>query len=100
MTGAGRVVEHSPQVHIVYYAQMAFSERTQVLLSPEQRARVEREARHRGISVGAFIREAVDDHTTPRRRPRAEALEGLLRLRAPVADWHRMKEEILRGATR
>lgn len=37
-----------------------FSERLQVLLSPTQRRRLEREAKRRGMSVGALIREAID----------------------------------------
>lgn len=36
------------------------SERLQVLVSPEQRRRLEAEARRRGTSVGGLIREAVD----------------------------------------
>ena len=37
-----------------------FSERTQVLLSPEQLARLKRIAARDGKSVGAVIRDAVD----------------------------------------
>lgn len=79
---------------------MAVTERTQVLLSVEQRKRLEREAARRGISVGALIREAIDAYTVPRRRPRSEALEALLGLDAPAPSWDQMKAEIIRGATR
>lgn len=75
------------------------SERTQVLLTPEQRERLERLASRRGVSVGAVIREAIDAYTAPRRRSRSEALETLFALEAPVDDWEVMKEEIARGAS-
>ena len=37
-----------------------FSERLQILVSPEQRARWEAEAERRGTSMAALIRESVD----------------------------------------
>jgi hypothetical protein len=79
---------------------MFFSERTQVLLTPEQRARLERMAARRGVSVGAVIREAIDAFAEPPRRTRAEALRALYALEAPVSDWESMEAEIVRGATR
>jgi hypothetical protein len=75
-----------------------FTQRTQVLLSPEQLECVKRIARREGCSVGAVIRDAVDAYTsTPAGRRRA-AIEHLMTLEAPVADWDIMKAEILRGA--
>lgn len=75
-----------------------YSERTQVLLTPEQRARVERIAAARGISVGAVIREAIEAQTAPRRRrSREEAYRSLVSMNAPVDDWEVMEEEIERG---
>ena len=74
------------------------SERTQVLLSPEQRARLERIATRENRSMGAVIRDAIDAYTLPRARPREEALRSLLGHGAPVADWDVMKGEIARGA--
>jgi hypothetical protein len=74
------------------------SERTQVLLSKEQRARLERLATERRVSVGSLIREAIDSYTAPRGKPARVALERLAALDAPVSDWERMKDEILRGA--
>jgi hypothetical protein len=76
---------------------MPFSERTQVLLTPQQRARLERIAKQRGVSVGAVIREAVDALTEPRRRSREEAYRALIAMQAPVDDWEVMEEEIIRG---
>jgi hypothetical protein len=37
-----------------------FGERLQILVSRDQRRRLEGEARRRSMSVGAFIREAID----------------------------------------
>lgn len=74
------------------------SERTQVLLSPEQRGRLERIAAREGRSLGAVIREAVDAYTLPRARSREEALQSLFSINAPVADWEQMKAEIIEGA--
>lgn len=75
-----------------------FSERTQVLITKEQRARLERIASERRISLGAVIREAIDSYAAPRTKPPREALERLAALRAPVADWETMKADVLRGA--
>lgn len=74
------------------------SERTQVLLTPSQRVRLERIAAREGRSMGAVIRDAIDAYTLPRARPPAEALRSLFGQNAPVADWEVMKTEIERGA--
>ena len=74
------------------------SERTQVLLTPSQRQRLERIATREGRSLGAVIRDAVEAYTLPRTRPRHEALQSLFAQDAPVADWQVMKAEIERGA--
>ena len=53
-----------------------FTERLQVLLSKEQRRRLEAEAKRRHASVGALIREAIDARgavATPDERSRAVA---------------------------
>lgn len=75
-----------------------FTERTQVLLEPEQRKLLERMAKRRGVSVGAIVREAIEAYVAPRDRSRSQALEALLALKAPVDDWEVMKAEIERGA--
>ena len=74
------------------------SERTQVLLTPSQRQRLERIAARDGRSMGAVIRDAIDAYTLPRTREPHEALRSLLGHHAPVADWEVMKAEIERGA--
>ena len=75
-----------------------YSERTQVLLSPDQVARLKRIARREGRSVGAVIRQAVDAYTTAPPDHRREAIERLLAMEVPVDDWPVMKEQIARGA--
>ncbi len=75
------------------------TERMQVLVTSEQRARLERLAARRHQSVGALIREAIDSYTSPRHVPRAEAAARLFALDAPVDDWESMKADIIRGAT-
>lgn len=76
-----------------------FTERTQVLLSKEQVARLKRAARREGRSVGAVIRDAVDAYTTSSLDRRRDAVRHLLAMEAPVDDWEVMKGEIIRGAT-
>lgn len=76
-----------------------YSERTQVLLSPSQRRRLERIATEKGMSLGAVVRDAIDQYTAPRTRPARDAMEAMFALGAPTADWEGMKAEILRGAT-
>lgn len=74
------------------------SERTQVLLSPEQRQRLERIAAREGRSLGAVIRDAVDAYTLPRARSPHDVLASLFSQNAPVSDWEQMKAEIEWGA--
>lgn len=69
--------------------------RVQVLLSPGQHERLAALARARGTSVGALIREAIDQ-VYLHDRPTEEALEAVRRLAAlslPVADWEQMERE-------
>ncbi len=77
---------------------MSLSERTQVLLTAEQRRRVEQMAARSSVSVGAVIRAAIDAYlpsATPEQRRRA--LDDLFSLDAPVADWSVMEAEIEAG---
>ena len=88
--GLGRMV-------CAWYGMCMYSERTQVLLSPEQVERLKRLARRDGRSLGAVIRDAVDAYTLGT-ADRHAAIERLLSMEAPVDDWEVMKAEILRGA--
>ena len=55
-----------------------FSERLQILFTPEQRKRLEEEARRRGASVGSLVREAVDGrYGVPTREERLRALDEI-----------------------
>jgi hypothetical protein len=61
-----------------------FSERLQLLLSPEQRERLRAEADRRRVSVAALIREAIDEHVgVVARSDRVRAVEEISRMRAP-----------------
>jgi predicted DNA-binding protein len=74
-----------------------FSERTQVLLSPEQLARLKRIAERDGRSVGSVIREAVDSFVEAEPDKRQRALRRMLAMNAPVDDWEVMKAQILKS---
>jgi hypothetical protein len=74
-----------------------YSQRTQVLLSPEQLARLKGIAAREGQSVGAVIRDAVDAFTASAPASRERAIRSILSMEAPVEDWAVMKEQILRS---
>ena len=74
-----------------------FSERTQVLLAPEQLARLKRLAERDGRSVGSVIREAVDSFVDAEPDRRQRALARLLAMEAPVDDWEVMKAQIMKS---
>lgn len=74
-----------------------YSERTQVLLSPEQLARLKRIAAQEGRSVGSVIRDAVDTFVQSEPDRRQRAVERLFALNAPVDEWEVMKAQILQS---
>ncbi len=71
-----------------------FSERTQVLLSPQQVDKLKRIAARDGRSVGAVIREAVDSYVDPGADSRRRAADAILSMNLPVDDWEVMKRQI------
>ncbi len=71
-----------------------FSERTQVLLSPQQVAKLKRIATREGRSVGAVIREAVDSYVDPGLDSRRAAARAINAMNLPVDDWKVMKAQI------
>jgi predicted DNA-binding protein len=80
----------------VHVAQL--TRRTQLLLDDELHERLRRIAAERGVSLGALIREAIDEKLARVQDARAEAAERLLAADPmPVDDWPVMKEEILEG---
>jgi len=60
------------------------SERLQILVSPEQKRRLESEAFAQGTSVGGVIRAAVDAHYT--RAPRSQRIAAVEAIRAMQAE--------------
>jgi predicted DNA-binding protein len=59
-----------------------FTERMQLLMTKEQRRRLEQEAKRRGTSVASVVREAVDAHVGgPTREQRYAALERIRSMR-------------------
>jgi len=74
-----------------------FSQRTQVLLSPDQVAKLKRIAARDGRSVGAVIRDAIDSYVDPGDDARHRAVQAILALNAPVDDWEVMKAQILKS---
>ncbi len=60
------------------YAMCMLSERLQILVTPEQRRKLETEAARRGESVGALVRKAIDSAYDPVDRGRRQrALDDL-----------------------
>ena len=81
-----------------------FSERFQILISPEQRTRWENEAKRRGISVAGLIREAVDrDLSSFDRTDRTRAVEAIRAMEGRLLTVEEMdrivEEERARAAT-
>lgn len=71
-----------------------FSQRTQVLLSPQQVAKLKRIAAREGRSLGAVIRDAVDSYVDPGLASRGAAARAITSMNAPVDDWEVMKAQI------
>jgi predicted DNA-binding protein len=61
-----------------------YTERLQVLITPDQRRRLEAEARHRGSSVATVVREAIDKTVVgPTREERIQAVEAIAAMKIP-----------------
>ncbi len=74
-----------------------YTERTQVLLTPAQKKRLELIAKQRGVSLGSLIREAVEHYSPPPQKEKEDVLEAMFKLNAPVAEWNQMEAEIAKG---
>jgi hypothetical protein len=63
-----------------------YTERLQILLSPDQRRRLDEHSKEQGRSVGSLVREAVDraypERPKWRPRPRSERIAAVERIRA------------------
>ena len=86
------------------YDMHMFSERLQILISPDQRKRWDAEAKRRGTSVAGLIREAVDRHLgSLDRADRVQAVEAIRTMDGrflPVDEIDRVVEEERARATR
>jgi len=79
-----------------------YTRRVQAVLTEEQYETLSRLSEEMEKPLSVLIREAVEKvylEEVERGRRRA-ALQRLLSLEAPVADWEQMEDEIIRGATR
>jgi plasmid stability protein len=76
----------------------SLTRRTQLLLDDDLHRRLRQIAAARGLSVGALIREAIDEKLARVQDARAQAVERLLAAEPmPVDDWPIMKKEMLEG---
>jgi len=77
-----------------------YTQRVQTVLTDKQYAELTRLSADLAKPVSVLIREAVEivylDSIEKKRR--LKALEELLSLEAPVADWEQMEAEIINGA--
>jgi len=77
-----------------------YTRRVQAVLTEEQYKALSHLSAELGKPLSVLIREAVEKmyFQQAERERRREALQRLLSLEAPVADWEQMEEEIIRGA--
>lgn len=78
-----------------------YTRRVQTVLSDEQYKLLTDLSQELDKPVSVLLREAVDKTylADVERRQRQAALQTLLSLDAPVADWPQMEDEIIKGAT-
>jgi hypothetical protein len=74
----------------------SLSHRTQLLLDDDLHQRLREAAEQRGISMGALIREAIDEKLPAVQETRARAIRELLDMEPmPVEDWDVMKRQMI-----
>ncbi len=74
----------------------SLTRRTQLLLDDELHQRLRETAAQRGVSMGALIREAVEEKLARTQDARAQAIQELLDAEPmPVEDWPVMKREMI-----
>jgi plasmid stability protein len=74
----------------------ALNRRTQLLLDDELHRRLRETAAQRGISMGALIREAIDEKLSGIEDRRSLAFKKLLAAKPmPVDDWPAMKRQLI-----
>lgn len=79
-----------------------YTQRVQTVLTDKQFTELSQLATEMNKPMSVLVREAIETvyFEQKQREQRLEALEKLLLLDAPVADWEQMEEEIVEGATR
>jgi plasmid stability protein len=76
----------------------SLTRRTQLLLDDDLHRRLRETAAQRGISMGALIREAIDEKLSQVQDDRARAIDKLLAAEPmPIDDWPVMKKQMLEG---
>lgn len=77
-----------------------YTQRVQTVLTDKQYHQLSDIAVESGKALSVLIREAVElVYFVPKQeKDRLEALQELLSLNAPVADWEQMEAEIISGA--
>jgi plasmid stability protein len=76
----------------------SLTRRTQLLLDDDLHRRLRETAAQRGISMGALIREAIDEKLSEVQDDRVRAIDKLLAAEPmPVEDWPAMKKQMLEG---
>lgn len=74
----------------------ALTRRTPLLLDDDLHRRLRETAALRGISMGALIREAIDEKLAGVQDDRAQAIQELLDAEPmPVEDWPAMKRQMI-----
>jgi plasmid stability protein len=74
----------------------SLTRRTQLLLDDDLHRRLREIAALRGISMGALIREAIDEKLASTQDARAQAIQKLLDAEPmPVDDWPLMKRQMI-----
>jgi len=74
----------------------SLNRRTQLLLDDDLHRRLRETAAERGISMGALIREAIDEKLTGAQERRSLAYAKLLAAKPmPVEDWPVMKRQLI-----
>jgi predicted transcriptional regulator len=77
-------------------ASSSLTRRTQLLLDDDLHRRLREIAAQRGISMGALIREAIDEKLSQVQDDRAKAIDELLAAEPmPVEDWPIMKRQMI-----
>ncbi len=76
-----------------------YTKRVQTVLTDEQYELLRQISKERGQPLSALIREAIEAACFRKvmQERRRSALQKLLSLDAPVADWEQMEEEITQG---